>query len=101
LAATHHPGDVGVFSVRLRGAIDLPEEPVLTGFLQDFRDGHLPSARVDLRQVTFMTPPAWPSWYGYDERIWNEAARSRSWARRESACKPWRSSGSTPFTMVP
>lgn len=54
LVATHDPRDVGVFSVRLRGAVDLPEEPVLTSFLQDFREGHMPSARVDLRQVTFM-----------------------------------------------
>ncbi len=54
LVDTHEPRDLGVFSVRLSGAIDLPEEPVLTSYLQDFREGHWPSARVDLRQVTFM-----------------------------------------------
>ena len=54
LVASYEPRDIGVFSVTLRGEIDLPEEAVLTSFLQDFREGHMPSARVDLRQVTFM-----------------------------------------------
>jgi anti-anti-sigma factor len=54
LVAMHDPRDAGVFSVKLQGAVDLPEEHVLNSFVQDFREGDLLSARVDLRQVTFM-----------------------------------------------
>jgi anti-anti-sigma factor len=46
--------DIDVFRVTLAGPIDLVEEAGLNALVEDFRNAEMPSARVDLRQVTFM-----------------------------------------------